>query len=401
MNKLVKSTLTLVLICSVMALLLGVTNAITAPIIEANANDKSNAALLEVFPNGEGFEKIDITTYDLPETVSEVYKENSGGYVVKLVTNGYSSGLVIMCGISADGKVIGTKVIENTETPSIGGAAISKYESDGVFKDKTINDIDGVDTVGGATKTTAAYVKAVKDALGAAVIVSGGSVDLRTEEEILADSLAEALPAANGEFEKVFFATEITAFDALYKAKNGAGYVAKAGEQFIVLSAEGNVVTEGISAEISDAVSADAKKQINITYENIDLSAYEKGVIPSSVTSAKKTSEGNYVLELRASGYAIKHNYSGEPNETRYIKIMLSVTGEGKIIDCLTISHKESEGYGDKCATEAFYNQVEGKTEANYNDIIIAGATETTKGYKAALKNAFAVIKVFEGGSGE
>ena len=82
MKKSVVSTLVLVCICAVMAILLAVTNMITAPIIQEKMEQAANAALKEIMPDGEGFEKMDISTYTLPSTVTEVYKEANGGYVV-------------------------------------------------------------------------------------------------------------------------------------------------------------------------------------------------------------------------------------------------------------------------------------------------------------------------------
>ena len=86
MKQAVKSTLVLFLICAVMAVLLAVTNAITAPIIQQNMEAAANDALLVVMPEGKGFEKVDISTYTLPATVTEVYREASGGYVITMKT---------------------------------------------------------------------------------------------------------------------------------------------------------------------------------------------------------------------------------------------------------------------------------------------------------------------------
>ena len=72
MKKSVQSTLVLVAICAVMAVLLALTNSITAPIIKQNQEAAANEALLVVMPEGEGFEKMDLTTYELPATVTEL-----------------------------------------------------------------------------------------------------------------------------------------------------------------------------------------------------------------------------------------------------------------------------------------------------------------------------------------
>lgn len=167
MKKSVQSTLVLVAICAVMAILLALTNSITAPIIKENQEAAALRALLVVMPDGEGFEKMDISAYDLPANVTEVYKEANGGYVVTLTTTGYGSGFVIMCGISADGTVTGAVCLASTETL---GYEKTFGES---FIGKDAAGVDAIDTISGATKTTGAYKNAIKDALQAASILGG------------------------------------------------------------------------------------------------------------------------------------------------------------------------------------------------------------------------------------
>ena len=107
MKKNITSILALTVICSVVAVLLALTNAITAPIIEKNAAAAADEALLVVLPEGEGFTPVDLTTYELPATVTEAFTENNGGVVVKLRTAGYGSDMVVMVGIKADSSVSG------------------------------------------------------------------------------------------------------------------------------------------------------------------------------------------------------------------------------------------------------------------------------------------------------
>ena len=114
----------------------------------------------------------------------------------------------------------------------------------------------------------------------------------------------------------------------------------------------------------------------------------------------QKTATGHYILEMKGAGYGINggdqyHQASGE-----YIVIRLSLTKEGKIIDCLTVSQGESKGFGDACADEKFYGQFDGKTESDYKNVdAITGATITTKGYMKAIERAFECVKILEGGS--
>ncbi len=390
MKNKIKNLSVFVCICTVITVLLAITNSFTAPIIQKNQNASANKALLEVMPNGEGFETVDISGYTLPGTVTEVYKETTGkGHVVKLVTAGYGTDMVIMCGVDVNGVVTGAVCLSSNET-------LGKEKTYGEnFTNKDASGVDAVDTIGGATKTTEAYKNAIKDALNTGIILGGGSVDVRTEEEILADNLATALPLGDNSFEKLFLVEKFDGVDAVYEAVNGAGYVFVAGEQFIGVLADGTVATDGVenAAVFTEAV---AKIQ-SVILEEIDLSAYPD--LSKTVVSAHKTASGNYVVETKGAGYGIKGGNEYHPASGEYIIVRVSMTPDGSIIDCITVSEAETDGLGDACADESFYGQFAGKTEENYTEIdAIGGATLTTDGYKQAIERAFNAVKTLNGG---
>ena len=392
MKKQLNSIISLLAICAVVAVLMAVTNYVTAPFIQKNEDAAANAALLEVMPDGSGFEKVDLASYTLPSTVTEAYRSENGGYVFKLKTSGYSSDMIIMCGVNADGTVSGAVCLSSGETLG--------YEKTygASLKGKTSESIDGADVISGATKTTEGYKKAVKDALNAFTILCGGSVDLRTEEEILLENLSAALPAAEGKFTSWFFVEELTGVDAIYTADNGSGAVYVCGEAFVAVDAEGNVLSE-VSEELREAVEAQAEIVLASTMTELTLADYQG--LPTNVEKAWKTASGNFVLEIRASGFGINgddwYNPSGE-----FIKIRVSVTDEGKIIACQTIYQAETDGIGSACEDPEFYTQFNGKTESNYGDIdAISGATVTTNGYKAAISKVFEAVRILKGGATE
>ncbi len=401
MKKSVVSTLVLVCICAVMAILLAVTNMITAPIIQDKMEQAANAALKEIMPDGEGFEKMDISTYTLPSTVTEVYKEANGGYVVTVTTTGYSSGLVIMVGVDATGTVTGSKCLAHTETNTIGGVHLTDDGYGKNFLQLSLDAVEQVDTIAGATKTTAAYKNAVKDAINASIILSGGSVDLRDEAQILNDNLSAALPAAEGKFTKLFITEVIEGVDAVYAADNGKGWVYTVGEEFIPVDEKGTTANETVKTAHAILTAT--------TAEAIDLAAFEN--LPKSLKKAEKTATGNYIFELDAQGYAMtgEHVY-GDPMP---IRIKVSMTHDGKIIDCLTLSQGESKGYGDMCATEKFYGQFAGMTREELEGKKItdeqgkekfeldaaSGATVTGNAYAKAILRAFEAVQILEGGS--
>ncbi len=384
MNKSVKSILVLVCICAVISLMMALTNELTAPIIAENESAAANEALLQVMPDGKDFEVIDISTYTLPSTVAEAYKEAGGGYVFKLNTTGYSTGFVIMCGVAADKTVSGALCLSSGET--LGYEKTFGENMTG----KNTETVEAIDTISGATKTTGAYISAVKDALNSAVILDGGSVDIRSEEEILADNLSAVLPEAEGSFTKLFITEELSGIDAVYSADNGTGFVYIAGEEFIAVDLKGSVVTD-TSFDISESV----EKMLASNISEIDITAYEN--LPGALVSASITASGNYVLELKAAGFGINgdvwYNPSGE-----YIYVKVAMTGEGKILDCVTLSQAETDGIGSACADEKFYTQFVGKDENNFREIdAISGATITTNAYKTAISRAFESVKILKG----
>lgn len=164
MSKSLKSIIVLVSICGMIALLLALTNLITAPLIEENQRLATEQALKEVMPEGEDFETV-TSTVSLPESVREIYREKNGGYVLKMKTAGYASDFMILCGVRADGTVSGAVCLSSNET-----LGYEKTYGEN-FADRDLEGVGAVDVISGATKTTAAYRAAVQDAINAAALL--------------------------------------------------------------------------------------------------------------------------------------------------------------------------------------------------------------------------------------
>lgn len=387
MIKNLKSVIALTVICAVVSVLLALTNQLTAPIIAKQEASAVTEALSVVLPNGEDFQSVDISNYELPKTVTEAYSEKNGGYVFKMTTTGYGSGLVILCGIDKEGTVKGATCISSNET-------LGYEETYGdSFKDKNAEQVDGVDTISNATMTTAAYKNAVKDALNSFTILNGGSVDLRSEEEILNDNLNSALPEAQGKFINMFITEDIGEISAVYQAENNTGYVFIIGESFVATDKDGKVTTD---TDMKDKIETAAKAVINTKLTEIDITKYKD--LPSQVKEVSKTDSGNYVFILHAAGYGINGGNQYHPASGKPIVIKASATKDGKIISCITVEQSETENIGSACADKKFYSQFDGKTESDYSEIdAISGATITTNGYKTAISKVFEAIKIMEG----
>lgn len=383
-----KSVIALTVICALVAVLLALTNSVTAPKIAEMEKANANAALVIVYENGGDFTEIDISTYDLPATVTAAYSASNGGYVIELLTSGFNPDMSIMCGIDGDGTVTGATCLKSAET----NGAEKDYGDKLVGK--TSEDIDAVETIAGSTKTTAAYKNAVKDAINATIILGGGSVDIRSEEEILNDNLNAALPAAEGKFVSWFMVEALENVSAVYEAENGAGYVLVSGEEFIAVGADGKVIS-AVSDDVKAVMESNVQLILNSSLTEVDISGYED--MPSQVKKVYKTETGNYVFDLGANGFGINGDHYFNPSG-KQIEIKASATADGDIIEVITVAQYETDGYGSGCQEASFYSQFNGKTEADYTEIEgVSGATITTNGYKTAVGKVFEAVKILEG----
>lgn len=389
MLKNIKTVGVLVAICTVVALLLALTNQITAPIIAKRESDAANKALLEVMPDGTGFEELkDISK--LPDSIVEAYKETSGkGYVFKINATGYKPDMMLMCGVSTDGIITGSVCLSSSETWGFEKTLGDQMKGKNI---KTVADVEA----GATSKTIKGYRTAMKDALNAATILGGGEADLRSPEEIFNDNLKAALPAGEGDFAKQAIADATNAIDFIYAAKNGAGYVYIIGEQFIGVDAEGNVVTKDISAE--NGTLAQSKAALAAAHTAVDTT--DSG-INENITSVQKNAEGNYVIEINGLGFG----WFGNPNEYQEaknipIQICTVISPDGNMLECLTVAHEESKGYGAAWGTEEYYGQFDGTTIDTYKNVdVVSGATISNNGYLKAIERCFKAVEILEGGA--
>ncbi len=407
MKKNIMPTVILGSICLVVALMLSLINSITAPMIEAAQNAAANEALLVVLPDGKNFEEITLDA-NYPAVITKGYKAD-GGFVFQANVTGKNSGLIILIGIDTEGKIVGTKVIADQETDDYDSKVFPAVEgTEGAYKGMDLDNF-APHLVGGATLTSRAYGDAIKAALQSAVLAAGGSVDTRTPEQILQDNCNAALGTTGVTFTK-WFATEIIeGIDAVYVAADNSGRVFVLGEAFVGVKADGTYSD-------TSAVNTEVPLIANTIIENstlTEITELPKGIDKKIVLKAYVTASGNYVFDLKASGFA---NYSYEEGYSDVevpIYISISISADGKIIDCVTTKQSESKGYGDVCGTDEYRDQWTGKTN---DDIVvskkpvnkdttdvgaIAGATYTTVGYQKAVKAAFAAFEILTENGGE
>ncbi len=175
-------TISLFIICVVVAFLLAGTNELTkAPIAKIQA-ETSQAAMKSVVPEAESFE----TIQDDPQ-VNAGYDASGNlvGYAIPSVYKGYGGDVEIMVGVGVSGDVTGVEILSHEETPGLGANCIKEdfrnqfVQSDvqngfSVVKDGTGGENGHIDAMTGATITSNAVTQAVNQALDVYNSLEGG-----------------------------------------------------------------------------------------------------------------------------------------------------------------------------------------------------------------------------------
>lgn len=173
------SALALMLIAGIVTAALAGTNALTKNTIALRTEQIENEARAEVIKDATSFEKNKITANG--ESVVYYVGMNNGaacGYVFTVSSVGKSSGLMVMVGIGADGAVQGVKITDDNETAGY----VGKIEKDENFLPSllgktTKEEVETVDAVSQATKTSNGVRKAVTQALEWYQLAKGVNAD--------------------------------------------------------------------------------------------------------------------------------------------------------------------------------------------------------------------------------
>ncbi len=146
MKSTVRLVLTLFLITAISALILSLSNKVTAPVIAEADKLKEDKARMELLPEGETFEILEEDIISkLKESDSNIVDCFKGlkngetiGYIIKSTTNGYGGSIEFLIGIKEDGKLGGIKVLSHEETAGLGENITKPFFADS-FKDKSID----------------------------------------------------------------------------------------------------------------------------------------------------------------------------------------------------------------------------------------------------------------------
>ena len=180
-----KLSITLLGICLVVSLLLGLVNGITADKIAALQEQAKQESLQAVFPDAT-FNEIEIgeaqaaAAEEYGVELMYIYEVADGsGYAIEVGPSGFSGTIDMVVGINSDGTVAGISVISNTETAGIGTnvcsdkpnkngvGVLSQFVGMSATADNpfTVNSgSNRVDAISGATVSTKAITRGVNAA---------------------------------------------------------------------------------------------------------------------------------------------------------------------------------------------------------------------------------------------
>ena len=171
----IRLTVTLLIICVVMAGALGFVNQITAPKIAQIQYEKTQAAVSAVLEGGGDEVEFPATT-----NVNAVY-QGANGYAVEVTPSGFGGAITMMVGVDNAGNVAGISVISHAETAGLGDVAAAKTAAGEAFRAQFVGlngevavtkDGGQVDAITSATITSRAICAGVNAAL--AVVAAMG-----------------------------------------------------------------------------------------------------------------------------------------------------------------------------------------------------------------------------------
>ena len=173
MNKILKLTFILFLICAITAGILGGVNELTKDRIYAIQNAATIAAYSAVL-EADGYDELDFDAAAFP-TVDKVSKAtNDAGHVVELTVSGAQGLITLAVGVDNDGLCTGISIINHSETSGLGANAAADSEIGRNFRSQFIGQGEDIalaknggeiDHLTGATITSNAVTGAVATAI--------------------------------------------------------------------------------------------------------------------------------------------------------------------------------------------------------------------------------------------
>ena len=409
-----KSIIVLVSICLIVGLILSGVNSITAPIIKENDAAAANGAYLVVLPDATEFEDV---VGEFPETVLEMKKDVGGsGFAFKLQgTSTYSkSPMQMILGINNEGKI--TKLVITNYAETKGEAATFEALFEG--KDATLT--DNIATV---TFTTNAIKDIIKDAYD--VFYQYADIE-KSDEQKLQELCQVVMPGAvkADAASKMYNFTPVdlpegapTSITAIFEPDNKIGYVMGGlvgettvaigvnafGKVYYVSDLDGNDL---MADPAYDQVKLDAEAVFALIY-SLDDEKNIKGIskmLSDTATIEKATFDtiSSTVVAIYKVKDADVDGYAYVAQTVGYggiVKVCYILNANGEIIKAKTLSHSESEYFGEVIGESSYYDKVNGQTVDTLTDetFTIGRSTFTSNAMKLAWNDIKAAAAIVNG----
>jgi len=171
MNQYAKMIIVLVIISMASGAVLALSYAVTNPIIQEQARQKLEQAVLVVIPGATKMEEVEKSGMTFYIGLDD--GGNKKGIAFKTAGSGFNGTIEIMVGYNPkEGKLLGIDILSLSETPGL-GARIQEEDFKGQFKGKSVEDDfiakQDVEAVSGATISSTAVASAIKTSLAKVV----------------------------------------------------------------------------------------------------------------------------------------------------------------------------------------------------------------------------------------
>ena len=402
--------LILALIALAAALLLAVTNAITAGPIKAHEEAAQNAAFQSVM-EADSFSTMSIPDGCNVTSLVEAKKDGKTiGYCAVSSAKGYGGNVAVTLGVDMDGKIVGCQIGDTNFAETDGfGARWKEPARAEAFIGLSAFGGDTIEAITGATVTSKAVLAASNDVLKCISHVLGKDV----EGDVLAFGVKEEKPAQTVELtgdvhqgKAVGFGNgEVTARLTL----NDDGTIA-------ALVIDASTQTPGFGTRCADeefTAQFIGKSGPFTLNENVD------GLTGATITSTAAVEAINAALTSPAMAAEDLESVSTEASaateapaaQTAEVKtataagydgndITVNVTDENGVITSLTVdASTQTAGLGQKCAEEAFTSQFVGKSAPltlGEGIDAVASATITSQAVVDAVNSLYATAEPVE-----
>ena len=164
-----RPVLVLLLICLVAGALLGWVHDLTAPVAEANEQEKARLIYEELVPDAESFEELNCSVEGCTAALAaQDAQGNTVAYVIVAQSKGYGGQVPIAVAFGPEGNVLSITAMANDETPGL-GTKVANESYIGQYVDQPAQPLtaDDVDLISGATISSKAVLAAFNCAVEA------------------------------------------------------------------------------------------------------------------------------------------------------------------------------------------------------------------------------------------